>query len=195
VVRANRWSERVLHLIDIENLAGTPLPAVGEVREKRVRYGDRVGIGRADLVVIACNHKALLSVALGWPGARYRVRSGPDGADLELIDVIDHEQVAERFARVVIGSGDGKFADSAVRLAELGCQVTIVSRRHSLARRLRLAASDLIYIDGPAAGRPASRSWTTANLSTAARSALASACDPKSASSQHNRGTTRQGTA
>ena len=192
---ANRWSERVLHLIDIENLAGTPLPAVGEVRETRVRYGDRVRIGHADLVVIACNHKALLSVALGWRGARYRVRSGPDGADLELLDVIEHEKVAERFARAVIGSGDGRFADSAVELAELGCQVAVVSRRHSLARRLRLAASDVIYIDGPAAGRPASRLWTRANLSTAARSVVAPAPEPKPASSQHNRRTTRQGTA
>lgn len=194
-MRANRWSERVLHLIDIENLVGTPLPAVGEVRETRVRYGDRVGIGHADLVVIACNHKALLSVALGWPGARYRVRSGPDGADLELIDVIEHERVAERFARVVIGSGDGRFADSTARLEQLGCPVTVVSRRRSLARRLRLAASDLIYIDGPVAVRPAPRSWTAANLSTAARSVVAPAPEPKPASSQHNRGTTRQGTA
>jgi len=144
---------RTLHLIDVENLAGQALPAIGEIRKLRDRYDGQVGIASTDLVVIACSHKALLSVALGWPGVRYRVRSGPDGADLELLDVLDHERVTERFRRIVIASGDGRFAESTARLAALGCHVTIVSRRQSLAVRLWLAAHAVIRIDDPAPGR------------------------------------------
>jgi len=78
---------------------------------------------------------------------RYRIRSGPDGADLELLDVIDHENVAERFTHVVIGSGDGIFADAATSLAAASRWVTVVSRCESLSARLRLAACDVIYLN------------------------------------------------
>jgi hypothetical protein len=187
----SRWSARTLHVVDVENLAGWPLPAIGEIRRLRDRYAEAVGIGSTDLVVIACNHNALLSVALGWPGARYRVRSGPDGADLELIDVLEHEHAAERFGRIVIASGDGRFADSAARLARAGCQVIVVSRRGSLAARLRLAASDVIWLDGltPRSGSP--RLWRTANLSTAARPGLASGPKGRPASPHQTPRTTR----
>ena len=170
---ATRWPSRALHVIDVENLACSPLPTMSEVRKLMIRYAELVGIGSNDLVVIACNHKALLSVARGWPGVRYRVRSGPDGADLELIDVLEHERAAERFGRIVIASGDGRFAESVARLAGAGCRVTVVSRRGSLAVRLRLAASDVTCLDSPAPRRARSGMWTTVNLSTAARPALA----------------------
>ena len=75
-----------------------------------------------------------------WRRARYVVRSGPDGADLALIDVIREERVNERFRHVVIGSGDGIFADVASLLGLAGVQVTAVSRPESLSSKLRLAA-------------------------------------------------------
>jgi hypothetical protein len=70
---------------------------------------------------------------------RYLVRSGPDGADLELLDLIGRERVAERFSCVPIASGDGPFAPPAAALARTGCQVTVVSRRaHHLDRRMSI---------------------------------------------------------
>lgn len=190
---AMRWHSRALHVIDVENLACSALPTMGEVRKLMVRYAELVGIGSTDLVVIACNHKALLSVARGWPGARYRVRSGPDGADLELIDVLEREQVAERFGRILIASGDGRFADSAARLAGAGCRVTVVSRRGSLAVRLRLAASDVICLDVPASRNGSTRLWTAASLSTAAQPALAPTRERPSASLHQTHRTIRKG--
>src|SRR6266568_4880378 len=80
-----RFPARTLHLVDIENLAGTGLPAEWEVAGVRQEYGTRVGVGPIDQVVIGCNHKALPATGHGWPGARYLVRSGPDGADTELL--------------------------------------------------------------------------------------------------------------
>ena len=100
---------------------------------------------------MASSHLGFLNVALGWPHARYRVRSGPDGADLELLDVLEHEDVAARFSHVVIGSGDWRFSRAAASLAGRGVRVTVVSRRGSLAAVLARAAQDVVYLDLPRA--------------------------------------------
>lgn len=149
-----RVPERRLHLIDIENLAGASAPSLCQVREVHGLYTKRLPLRAMDQVVIASSHLTLLNAALGWPHARYRVRSGPDGADLELLDVLLHENVAARFTQVVIGSGDGLFATAAAILAGAGVRVTVVSRRDHLSRRLELAAREVFLIGGlePAAG-------------------------------------------
>jgi len=148
---------RTLHLVDIENLVGTGLPTEWEVAMIRQAYASRVGIGEMDQVVIGCNHKALPSAGLGWPGARYLVRSGPDGADTELLAVISGENVAARFTDIVIGSGDGAFTSAAAALGSAGPKVTVVSRRTGLARTLRLAAQSVIYLDPSPSGAAALR--------------------------------------
>src|SRR5256885_1473327 len=73
-----RFPERRLHLVDIENLAGASLPGLGEVREVRAVYTERLAFGTLDQVEIASSHLTLVNAALGWPHAHYRVRSGPD---------------------------------------------------------------------------------------------------------------------
>jgi hypothetical protein len=147
-----RWqsrSPRAIHLLDPENLIGTGAPHLIQVRLLMDRYAARVGIGPMDQIVIGCCHLAFKTIGFCWPGPDYRVRSGPDGADLELLDVIRHEQVASRFAEVVIGSGDGAFTPAAAALASSGCRVTVVSRLGHLSRTLELAAGRrVIYIDG-----------------------------------------------
>lgn len=144
---SRRFPARALHVVDIENLAGTSVPSLGQVKDVQGRYGARLGFGADDLVVMAASHLGLLNVALGWPHARYRVRSGPDGADLELLDVLWHEDVAARFTHVVIGSGDGVFGQAAANLSERGVRVTVVSRRESLAMSLARVAMDVVYLD------------------------------------------------
>jgi hypothetical protein len=142
-----RFPARRLHLIDIENLVGNRLPSLGQIREVQGVYAERLGIGAIDQVVIASSHLTLLNAALGWPNARYKVRSGPDGADLELLDVMAYEGVAARFTHVAIGSGDGAFASAAASLAASSIWVTVVSRRRGLSARLELAAHDVVFID------------------------------------------------
>jgi hypothetical protein len=139
---------RTLHLIDIENLAGTGLPTAREVRDLRDAYASRVGIGPLDHVVIACNHLAIKAAGYCWPDARYLVRSGPDGADLALLDVIKHENVAGRFTSVAIASGDHAFTMDTSLLGAAGCEVTVVARYGHLAKSLELAAGRrVVYID------------------------------------------------
>lgn len=146
-----RFPDRTLHLVDIENLAGTGLPTLVQVSTVQDLYTACLGFGADDQVVMAASHLGLLNVALGWPHARYRVRSGPDGADRELLDVLQHEDVAARFTHVVIGSGDGLFCLPAANLASRGVRVTVASRPDSLSRSLRHVASDIVYLDVPQA--------------------------------------------
>ena len=142
---------RTLHLVDIENLAGAALPSRDQVTEVQGLYVARLAFGADDQVVMAASHLAFMNAALGWPSARYRVRSGPNGADLELLDVLQHEDVAARFTHVVIGSGDGLFSQAAANLAARNVSVTVVSRRDSLSRALAGVTRDVRYLDAPQA--------------------------------------------
>jgi hypothetical protein len=144
-----RFPDRTLHVVDIENLAGAAIPSLDLVSAVQIRYLACLGFGADDHVVLATSHLGLLNAGLGWPHARHLVRSGKDGADLELIDVLEHENVATRFRHVVIGSGDGGFSQAAADLADRGIHVTVVSRWGSLAQTLATVAGEVIYLDAP----------------------------------------------
>ncbi len=144
-----RFPDRALHVVDIENLAGAAVPTQTRVTEVQRQYLASLRFGVDDQIVLASSHLGLLSAGLGWPHARHLVRSGKDGADLELIDVLEHENIAARFRHVVIGSGDGGFSRAAAELMTRGIHVTVVSRWGSLAYELAKAVDDVIYLDGP----------------------------------------------
>jgi hypothetical protein len=95
---------------------------------------------------LSCPVEADVTSWPGWPHAHYRDRSGPDGADLALLDVVRHENVARRFTHVAIGSGDHLFAEAAVHRADEGVWV-VVSRRRSLSPRLAEAAREVVFLD------------------------------------------------
>ena len=86
------------------------------------------------------------SVAFAFPGARHLWRSGHDGADLALLDVLENERVDQRFGRVTLCSGDGIFAASAARLAGAGVNVTVVALKGHLAAQLVLAAHNIVQL-------------------------------------------------
>lgn len=136
--------DRAIHLIDIENLAGTGRPSAKLVADCYSAY--RPLIRDNDLVVVACNHGALLDVAGGWPTARHLIRSGENGADGALLDTLAFERVAARFRSVFIGSGDAIFADWAAWLGTQGISVTVVSRPKALSRRLRMASRYVVQL-------------------------------------------------
>lgn len=103
-------------------------------------------VGECDLVVVACSHHAFPAVGWDWPRARKILRSGENGADLALLEVIARERIPERFASVVVASGDGIFTDAVARLGAAGVYVTAVSRPESLARTLRLASRQHVLL-------------------------------------------------
>jgi hypothetical protein len=139
-------NDRHLILIDIENLAATPSPARQQVEMITIALRDAVpGFDEAQRIV-ACSHRAAPTVAFAFRSSRRLWRSGPDGADLALLDVLENEGVDRRFGRVTICSGDGIFAGSAARLGGAGVKVTVVSLKGHLAARLELAARNVVFL-------------------------------------------------
>ena len=144
--------QRQLHVVDVENLLGGTYFAPADVRRLRVDYSIATAMGATCQVVVAASaDEPAMACGLGWPEAGLRLHRGPDGADLALLDVLLNEDVANRFQRIYIGSGDGIFAPVAAGLARRGVEVTVVSRRASLSVALRLSASRVIYLEVPEA--------------------------------------------
>ena len=132
-----------------ENLAGTPCPGhldvafAESVVRKLVPDLDEVHC------VVACSHRAARTVAFAFPGALRRWRSGPDGADLALLEEMSDLRVMGRFDRVTLFSGDGIFACSMAALAKEGIETTVVSWHSQLSPRLRLAAQRVVTLVDP----------------------------------------------
>lgn len=140
--------ERSLHLIDIENLTGSSSPSPEGVRWCQLAY-EALHVGPLDHVVIAYSHHAAPNVRWEWRRARHLWRSGKNGADLALLQVIAQEPVVGRYNSLFIASGDGIFTDAVARLGEQGMDVTVVSRPESLSRSLRLAARRHLLLPYP----------------------------------------------
>jgi hypothetical protein len=148
---------RQLILIDIENLTATPNPTVEEVITAMAALRRVVPRFDASQRIVACSHRAAPAVAFAFPRARHLWRSGPDGADRALLDVLENEDVDERFERVTICSGDGIFAPVTAWLGGADVNVTVVSLRGHLAARLELAARHVTLL-APAISTAANRS-------------------------------------
>ncbi len=146
---------RSFHLVDVENLICGQSFTAADVAATAAVYQAVAGVAASDLVVVSSSHHTALATWFGWKNARRVVRSGPDGADLALLNVLDTENVGVRFDRVVIASGDGIFARPAAQLQAQGVVVTIVSRPDSLSRELAFAVRDVRYLNPVPPSRPA----------------------------------------
>lgn len=137
---------RQIVLVDIENLAGGACLTAAAVRSAKEGLVATGQIGAKDHVVIGTSHVGLVQVGRTWDGVRYVVRSGRDGADLALLDVMA-EDLAHRFESVVLASGDGIFTDAVAALAAASVPTVVIGRRGHIARSLQLVAARVIYID------------------------------------------------
>lgn len=137
---------RAIHLIDVENLCGASLPTCDQIREARRLYELVIPIGPTDHVVVASAHASLLAVGAGWPGARYLVRSGKDGADICLANVMLDEALAERYELIYVASGDGGLAPFVAELGRRGAHTVAVSRIQAISPHMRLAAVETVYL-------------------------------------------------
>ena len=137
---------RACFLGDIENLAGRPTgPTCDDVRA--IAAAVYKTFGHMELhPVVACAHCNAKCVWFNWPEARRLVRSGPDGADLCLLDVIANERIAERFGTVIIGSADHIFSEAAARLAAQGTRVVAAIGHGKLSPKLRMAVHDVVRL-------------------------------------------------
>ncbi|GLW98768.1 hypothetical protein [Microtetraspora sp. NBRC 16547] len=140
---------RAIHLLDIENLTGSPRPSTDEVKQVMAAYQRLVRIGPMDQFVVAVNHNALVAVGVALRGVQLLARSGPDGADRALAEAARTDRIDLRFERAVIGSGDGYFADLAIWLTGNGLHVTVVSQPGHLSWRLYAAVPDVVRLELP----------------------------------------------
>jgi hypothetical protein len=141
---------RTLHLVDVENLMGGPFAGGNAMRESSRRYREAANVGLRDHVVIGCNPALALEAACNWPGKLLVAGRGPDGADLALLEQArDARWVAQRFDRVVIGSGDGIFCDMAAALRSYGVAVGVVAVEGSLSHSLARTAHFIRVLPGP----------------------------------------------
>lgn len=146
-----------LHLVDVENLLGERrlTATVSDVRETVDNWFRAVGKRPDDHVVIAANPAFGLTAGLAVPAAQLLVRHGEDGADLALLDWAPIEHIAERYDRVVIGSGDHIFAMFIRSLLIHGVKVRVCTRRGAMSRALRLALATGADVDRPTTPAPA----------------------------------------
>lgn len=140
-------AERTLHLIDVENLLGGTTFTEADVAALKLAYTAVAGVAKGDFEIVGSSHYTAPAVWFGWRNARRVVRSGRDGADLALIEILETENVSVRFGRVVIASGDQIFAEHAAHLHRKDVKVTVVTRRESLSNQLKLATRDQRFLD------------------------------------------------
>ena len=133
---------RTLHLVDIENLSGGPRAAAGWFTTSLREFAAVAEVGDGDQVVMAADRGVFARTAFGVDRrVRYRFGTGPDGADHALLDAAPSGWVADRFERLVVGSGDHIFADLVTDVGRRGCATVVVARPAQLSGRLRRAAA------------------------------------------------------
>lgn len=146
-----RW----LHLIDAENLCGTGDPTEGEMRRVHDAYVDMMRPGPEDHTIVGAGRRSGFVAGAGWPGARLVLGSGPDGADLALLDSLRApDEVVQRFDGVVVASGDHIFSDLVLDLTDAGGTVVVVWGEGALSRRLVGAARATVPLFAPESARP-----------------------------------------
>lgn len=135
--------DRSLHLVDIENLVGYRHLTLEAAAATAEHYRTAADLRPGDLTVVAASHHNGFAARAAFPGATVRWRSGRDGADLALLDALDEFDLG-RFDRLVIGSGDGIFAEHAERCRQLGLTIAVVARPNSVAARLAAVTDRLV---------------------------------------------------
>ena len=135
-----------LHLVDVENLLGTPWFTWHAVADLRRAY-DSVSAAsdRAHYVVGTSAGRNLIEAGLGWRQGQWVFSKGKDGAERAILSEFTLAN-AIRYDRVVIGSGDGIFVNLAAALQSVGAEVCVVSRRRSLSKALSLSVHDARYL-------------------------------------------------
>lgn len=138
---------RRLVVVDIENVVEGAVMTMKQAVDARASVDAAVGLRKDDHVVIGTSHIGVLATGLGWAGSpRIVVRSGANGADLALIEVLTSERVEDRFEEVVLVSGDGIFVDVVAALGAAGVRVTVAARSEAFSAKLRLAAACSVHL-------------------------------------------------
>lgn len=126
-------TSRTLHLVDLENLAGSPRMSTHDAIETLHTYLAAAQWQPGDLVYVAMNPHLAGQIAFDVAvPCNMHCAHGRDGADLALLAHAAPEFVARRATRLVIGSGDHIFVPRATGARDLGVDVTVIARATSV---------------------------------------------------------------
>lgn len=138
---------RTLLLIDLENVVGHGRMTAEDATTAWADVTAQIPVAASNTAVVATGRSSAAHAAFAVRPHRLRVGRGVDGADLQLLQVLATEPVADRYDTVVLVSGDGIFTDAIARLADDGVRVVVVAQEDRLSTRLRLAAHDVVLLD------------------------------------------------
>jgi len=127
---------RTAYFLDLDNLAGSGRPTEGEIQWVFEAFEAEFQPGRCDQVFCAGTPVSAFWAKLCRPGYLTRSAVGRDGADRVLISMVSPLFVADRFDRVVIGSGDGAFGGLVSDLRALGLSVELMTGKGRLHHHL-----------------------------------------------------------
>jgi len=145
--RTRGAKRRRVHLVDLENLAGSSHVTESHARWLRDVYLGTGMVAHGDHVILGVSHHNQLAAGYGWPDARRVVRSGPNGADLALQEVMATENLAGRFDSCIVATGDGGFAEAIAALAGQGLPSGVIAPRGHCSAVLKLAATGYAELD------------------------------------------------
>lgn len=146
---------RRLVLLDVENLAGSPLVTPRQAEQVHVELQQVCLLAPRDIVYVGgspANAFACGLVATRTHGSMC-LRRGPDGAEIALCErakQVPHsayESIRHPIIECVIGSGDHYFIRLAQQMRSRNVTVTVVSRRGSLSAELAGLADRVRYLD------------------------------------------------
>jgi len=141
-----RHLDRRIVLVDIEQLVEGPAALNWAVEQRHDGLQALYPEGSDCLYEVAYSHWAARTMRFAFPGGRHRWRSGPDGADLALLDVVHTELLHRRFGEAVIASGDRIFVEAVALLHSHGISCTVVADPAHLSRRLRMIADNIVEL-------------------------------------------------
>jgi hypothetical protein len=139
---------RSLHLVDLDDLVG-PGASIARVKDLIDAYLEAAKWEPDDHVVVAADCGSLGDVAFeldtGWRLLAAR------GADHGLLPTTDPKLVARRYDRLIVGSGDGAFAELVQAVNRHGGDAWVVAHDRTLDPRLRRVASWVVTLPDDAA--------------------------------------------
>lgn len=142
-----RLTRRTIHLVDLENMVGSSHLTESAVRQAWQAYVRCGVVAAGDHVIVATSHHNFLAAGFGWPNARHLVRSGPNGADLALQEVMAAERLEQRFGACILVTGDGGFAHPVAALIGRGLRVGVLAPNGRMSAALKLAATVSYELD------------------------------------------------
>lgn len=118
-----------LHIVDIENLAGTGLLTTPKVKEISDVYELSTLASSNDVFILAAGPQNKHALFDGWKVGHpiFQFRKGKDGADNALVSLFSQIEHPEKFNRVFLGTGDGGLVAIAESARRFGVHLTVVT--------------------------------------------------------------------